>query len=117
MQGDADRLWGAAADGRRAQPRNSGRRARPERRSARPTGARRDHLMAHQLPLADVKVLDFTWVMHGPATTRMLADFGPTIVRIEAPARIDTPRTLQQLHHATPGPDTPGLCCNCHAGK
>jgi len=73
--------------------------------------------MAHQLPLADVKVLDFTWVMAGPATTRMLADFGATIVRIEAPARIDTARTLQPFLDDTPGTDTSGLFGNCNAGK
>ena len=27
--------------------------------------------MAHDLPLADVKILDFTWVMAGPAATRV----------------------------------------------
>ncbi len=73
--------------------------------------------MAQQLPLADVKILDFTWVMAGPATTRILADFGATVVRIEAPGRIDTARTLQPFHNDTPGPDSSGLFGNCNAGK
>jgi crotonobetainyl-CoA:carnitine CoA-transferase CaiB-like acyl-CoA transferase len=47
-----------------------------------------------RLPLEDVKILDFMWVMAGPAGTRMLADYGATIVRIESPTRIDTARTL-----------------------
>ena len=55
--------------------------------------------MANSLPLADVRILDFMWVMAGPASTRMLADYGANIVRIESPNRIDTARTLQPFHH------------------
>ena len=39
------------------------------------TSRARNHLMA-RLPLEDVKILDFMWVMAGPAGTRMLADYG-----------------------------------------
>ena len=49
--------------------------------------------MAAALPLADVRILDFMWVMAGPAGTRILADYGATIVRIESPTRDDTART------------------------
>ena len=38
--------------------------------------------MGH-LPLEDVKILDFMWVLAGPGITRMLADYGGTVVRIE----------------------------------
>src|SRR5271170_4554167 len=50
--------------------------------------------MAHDLPLKDVKICDFMWVMAGPASTRILADYGATVVRIESPTRIDTARAL-----------------------
>jgi crotonobetainyl-CoA:carnitine CoA-transferase CaiB-like acyl-CoA transferase len=73
--------------------------------------------MAHELALADVKVLDFMWVMAGPAATRILADYGATIIRIESPTRVDTARTLQPFHANTPGPDASGLFGNCNAGK
>jgi crotonobetainyl-CoA:carnitine CoA-transferase CaiB-like acyl-CoA transferase len=73
--------------------------------------------MAHQLPLADVKILDFMWVMAGPAATRILADYGATIIRIESPTRVDTARTLQPFHGGAPGPDASGLFGNCNAGK
>ena len=43
--------------------------------------------MAHDMPLADVKILDFTWVMAGPAATRVLADYGATVVRTESTHR------------------------------
>ena len=73
--------------------------------------------MADALPLADVRILDFMWVMAGPASTRMLADYGATIVRIESPTRVDTARTLQPFHNNTAGPDSSGLFNNCNAGK
>jgi len=73
--------------------------------------------MADTLPLADVRILDFMWVMAGPASTRMLADYGATIVRIESPTRVDTARTLQPFHNNQAGPDASGLFGNCNAGK
>jgi crotonobetainyl-CoA:carnitine CoA-transferase CaiB-like acyl-CoA transferase len=68
-------------------------------------------------PLADVKILDFMWVMAGPASTRMLADYGAQVVRIESPTRIDTARTLQPHQDDRFGPDSSGLFGNCNAGK
>lgn len=73
--------------------------------------------MANDLPLNDVKICDFMWVMAGPASTRILADYGATVVRIESPTRVDTARTLQPYHNNQLGPDSSGLFANCNAGK
>ena len=35
------------------------------------------------LPLADVRILDFTWAQQGPVSTVMLADMGAEIIKIE----------------------------------
>ncbi len=70
-----------------------------------------------RLPLEDVKILDFMWVMAGPAGSRMLADYGATIVRIESPTRIDTARTLAPYQNNQIGPDASALFSNCNAGK
>ncbi len=70
-----------------------------------------------RLPLEDVKILDFMWVMAGPAGTRMLADYGAVIVRVESPTRVDTARTLQPYQTNKIGPDASGLFSNCNAGK
>ena len=73
--------------------------------------------MPDHLPLSDVKILDFMWVMAGPASTRILADYGATVVRIESPTRVDTTRTLQPYHGNKLGPDTSGLFADCNAGR
>ena len=73
--------------------------------------------MANHLPLENVKICDFMWVMAGPASTRILADYGATVVRIESPTRIDTARTLSPYLDNNLGPDSSGLFANCNAGK
>ena len=55
-------------------PIGPGRRAAP----AAPDG---------RLPLAGVRVLDFCWVLAGPLGTRILANFGAEVLRVEAPER------------------------------
>jgi benzylsuccinate CoA-transferase BbsF subunit len=67
--------------------------------------------------LADVKVLDFMWVMAGPAATRVLADYGATVVRVESTRRIDTARTLAPYRGGTLGPENSGCFQNLNAGK
>ena len=49
--------------------------AAPSSRAA-PSGA---------LPLDGLKVVDLTWVFAGPLATRVLADFGATVVKVEGP--------------------------------
>jgi benzylsuccinate CoA-transferase BbsF subunit len=73
--------------------------------------------MAPELPLADVKILDLMWVMAGPAGSRILADYGATIVRVESTRRIDTARTLMPFLNRRPGPDSSALFQNMNAGK
>src|SRR5712691_6817507 len=55
------------------------------------------------LPLADLKILDFSWVGVGPITVKYLADHGATAVRVESHVRLDVVRLGPPWHDAKPG--------------
>ena len=73
--------------------------------------------MTNNLPLADVKILDLMWAMAGPAATRMLADYGATVVRVESTHRFDATRTVGPFHNGQPGLESSGLFYNMNTGK
>ena len=82
--------------------------------SPRPTGGSNS---SDEAPLADVKVLDFMWVMAGPASTRVLVDYGATVVRVESTTSVDTARGLAPMHKGEAGAENSGLYQNMNAGK
>jgi crotonobetainyl-CoA:carnitine CoA-transferase CaiB-like acyl-CoA transferase len=69
------------------------------------------------LPLAGLKVVDLFWAMAGPATTRVLADYGATVVKVESSRRLDTCRTIGPYVDGKFGVETSGLFMNLNAGK
>ena len=70
-----------------------------------------------ELPLSDVKILDLMWVMAGPASTRVLTDWGATVIRVESSNKVETARTIQPFLNDEGGADNSGLYQNMNAGK
>jgi crotonobetainyl-CoA:carnitine CoA-transferase CaiB-like acyl-CoA transferase len=56
------------------------------------TGSR--HPVGRVGPLAGIRVADFCWMGVGSVATRILADFGAEVIKIENRRRIDRPRLL-----------------------
>jgi crotonobetainyl-CoA:carnitine CoA-transferase CaiB-like acyl-CoA transferase len=73
--------------------------------------------MAARLPLSDVKVLDFMWVLAGPGITRTMADYGATVIRLESTSRVDPTRTVGPFKDNNTGAEYSALFGNNNAGK
>lgn len=86
------------------------------RAPAETSGAAAD-ASAGAAPLAGVKVLDLMWAVAGPAATRMLADFGATVVRVESPTHVDVCRTMPPFLTLPPDPEGSALFHSVNAGK
>jgi crotonobetainyl-CoA:carnitine CoA-transferase CaiB-like acyl-CoA transferase len=71
----------------------------------------------HDLPLRGLNVLDFAWVMAGPLATRVLADYGATVVRVESSQRQDLVRALSPRMDNNPSPEHSIPYQNFNAGK
>jgi crotonobetainyl-CoA:carnitine CoA-transferase CaiB-like acyl-CoA transferase len=54
-------------------------------------------------PLAGLRVLDLMWVMAGPTSTGVLAQYGATVVRVENAGRIDSVRLLAPYYEGRAG--------------
>jgi crotonobetainyl-CoA:carnitine CoA-transferase CaiB-like acyl-CoA transferase len=85
--------------------------------TARPRPALPAPSDARQAPLAGLKVLALTWAMAGPATTRVMADFGAHVIRIETAHHLDVARTIGPFVNDVPGNDSGGLLFNMTTGK
>jgi crotonobetainyl-CoA:carnitine CoA-transferase CaiB-like acyl-CoA transferase len=60
-------------------------------------------------PLSDVRVLDLTWHIAGPACTKFFADYGADVIKIERPDGGDPARSLGPFYKDDPHPEKSGL--------
>ena len=71
----------------------------------------------HRQPLAGIRVVDFTWAIAGAFATRLLADLGADVVKLESEHRLDPIRHIGPQPTATVSLDTNGVFQDCGAGK
>ena len=72
---------------------------------------------AGRLPLEGVKILDFMWALAGPAGTRMLADYGAEVVRVESASKPDPIRGGRPFVERQFGMETGALFHGANASK
>ena len=72
--------------------------------------------MAEQ-PLSDVKILDLTWHIAGPYCTKLFADYGAEVVKIEKPGEGDPARRMGPFFKDDPRPEKSGLFLHLNTNK
>ncbi|MEX4008506.1 CaiB/BaiF CoA transferase family protein [Neoaquamicrobium sediminum] len=72
--------------------------------------------MSDDRPLAGVRILDLTWVGAGPFCTKVLADFGAEVVKVESARRPDQLRKAEPLVGSRSIEES-GYFANRNAGK
>src|ERR1700730_15043175 len=70
-----------------------------------------------RLPLAGVRVLDFTWAWAGPFATLQMAHMGAEVLRIESEKRPCVTRMLPPFADDKPGPNRSGYFNQYNQGK
>ena len=73
--------------------------------------------MATQLPLAGIRVCDFTWVGAGSLATKVLADYGAEVIKIETSTRPDVLRLTPPFRDGRRGLNRSGYFANRNTSK
>lgn len=68
-------------------------------------------------PLEGVRILDFCWAIAGPLGTRLLADLGAEVIKIESEHRLDPIRYIGVQPPERVSLNTNGVFNDCSAGK
>jgi benzylsuccinate CoA-transferase BbsF subunit len=70
-----------------------------------------------QLPLSGVRIADFTWVGAGSYTTKMLADHGADVIKIESSAKVDGIRLSPPFKDGIRGVNRSGYFADRNSSK
>ena len=73
--------------------------------------------MANQLPLAGIRIADFTWVWAGPFATLQLAHLGAEVIRIETQTRVCVTRRIPPFADGQAGINRSGYYNQYNQGK
>ena len=67
--------------------------------------------------LEGLKVFDLSWVIAGPLITKILADYGATVIRLESARKPDVERTSPPFKDGIPGINRSGYYANWNTSK
>ncbi|MBI3069123.1 MAG: CoA transferase, partial [Betaproteobacteria bacterium] len=70
-----------------------------------------------RLPLEGVRVTDFSWIGAGSYTTKLLADFGADVIKIESSTRLDSLRSTAPFKDGVPGVNRSGYFADRNTSK
>jgi len=70
-----------------------------------------------ELPLRGYRILDFCWLIAGSLTTRLLADLGAEVIKVESAARLDRIRETGVMPPTAPSINTNGVFNDCNTNK
>jgi benzylsuccinate CoA-transferase BbsF subunit len=71
----------------------------------------------NSLPLEGVRVADFTWIGAGSFTTKLLADHGAEVIKIESNERMDSLRNSRPYKDGVPGMNRSGYFADRNSSK
>ncbi|UCC60962.1 MAG: CoA transferase [Dehalococcoidia bacterium] len=69
------------------------------------------------LALSDIKVIDLTWHIAGPYCTKLLADYGAEVIKVEKPGVGDPARRVGPFYKDDPHPEKSGLFLHLNTNK
>ncbi|AWB32706.1 CaiB/BaiF CoA transferase family protein [Orrella marina] len=67
--------------------------------------------------LDGLRVIDFTWIGAGSYTTKLLADLGADVIKIETASRLDTLRVTKPFKDGVPGVNRSGYFADRNSSK
>jgi crotonobetainyl-CoA:carnitine CoA-transferase CaiB-like acyl-CoA transferase len=68
-------------------------------------------------PLSDVRILDLTWYISGPNCTKLFADYGADVIKVERPDRGDPARSMGPFYEDDPHPEKSGFFLYLNTNK
>lgn len=74
-------------------------------------------MATHETALSDIEVLDLTHYVAGPFSTKLFADFGAVVIKVESPEGGDGARRLGPFPNDIPDPEASGLFLALNTNK